>query len=885
MIRSAALHCTILPILVLACCALLSFGCVPRIADQQIAPQSGALGPLHVASPDWRDQVIYFAMIDRFDDGDPSNNDQGAGELMPSDGARYSGGDLAGLQRRLDYIQALGATALWITPPVAHRWWDPAARYGGYHGYWAEHFAEVDRHFGTLADYQALSRALHGRGMYLVQDIVVNHTGNYFSYRNAWNSDDPVQGFALQADHLGRTAPSQAPFDQNDARRSEHRAADIYHWTPAIRDYRDPEQEFRFQLADLDDLNTENPLVRATLRQSYNHWIEQVGVDGYRVDTAFYVPQEFFDDFLHSDDPEHPGILRTAAATGRQQFHLFGEGFGIDRAYEDSQARKIDSYMGQHQGRQLLPGMINFPLYGTLADVFARGRPTAELGYRIRSMMQVHAAPHLMPSFVDNHDVDRFLAGGSEAGLRQALLAMLTLPGIPTIYYGTEQALTGQRSAMFRGGYQSDGHDHFDTGSAPFRYLQSAIALRRAHPVFSRGTPSVLSENAASSGVLAYRMQSAEGTALVVFNSADHEALLDRLDTGMAPGSKLHGVFGIHAEPADQVVQADGSLSMTLAAREGLVWVLDAELGAIPQTAAAPELFALAAAEYRGDFAVEGKAPANEILRLVVDGNLSEARSVTADAHGRWRARVDTGNMIDPAVEHHLVAWSASRQIASQRRAFKVHRTWRLVLDQIDPGNDDRGPRGGYSYPTDPGWGVHKQLDIRRARIWTSGAALRLELQMHDITDVWNPPLGFDHVAFSLFFSLPGREDGVRALPQQNALMPADLRWQYRLRSHGWSNAMYSAAGADAKQDGSTMTPGAHIEVDRAQRIVRFTLPAAALGTPPDLSGLKLYATTWDYDGGYKMLGREAGPHGFGGGDGRRDPLIMDDALLVLPAH
>ena len=74
--------------------------------------------------------------------------------------------------------------------------------------------------------------------------------------------------------------------------------------------------------------------------------------------------------------------------------------------------------------------MLNFPLYGSTLDVFARGRPTAELGYRIRSMLRVHQHPQLMPSFVDNHDVDRFLAGGSEAGLKQSLLLMLTLLGV-----------------------------------------------------------------------------------------------------------------------------------------------------------------------------------------------------------------------------------------------------------------------------------------------------------------------------------------------------------------------------------------------------------------------------------------------------------------------
>src|SRR6185436_5867072 len=118
-------------------------------------------------SPDWRDQIVYFAMIDRFDDGDPSNDDQGANEYDPTTNAKYSGGDLAGVARRLDYIQGLGATTVWLTPPVANQWLNPRGRFGGYHGYWATDFMALDRHVGTLAEYQGLAQALHGRGMYL----------------------------------------------------------------------------------------------------------------------------------------------------------------------------------------------------------------------------------------------------------------------------------------------------------------------------------------------------------------------------------------------------------------------------------------------------------------------------------------------------------------------------------------------------------------------------------------------------------------------------------------------------------------------------------------------------------------------------------------------
>ncbi len=152
---------------------------------------------LHVASPEWQDQIVYFVMTDRFNDGDPSNNDQGAGEFDPADGAKYSGGDLRGVEAKIDYIKGLGATAVWVTPPVANQWWDPLNNYGGYHGYWASNFMEVDKHMGTLADYKSLSSSLHKSGMYLIQDVVLNHTGNFFSYRGGYDAADPTKFLSL----------------------------------------------------------------------------------------------------------------------------------------------------------------------------------------------------------------------------------------------------------------------------------------------------------------------------------------------------------------------------------------------------------------------------------------------------------------------------------------------------------------------------------------------------------------------------------------------------------------------------------------------------------------------------------------------------------------
>ena len=110
--------------------------------------------------------------------------------------------------------------------------------------------------------------------------------------------------------------PTQSPFDRNDWRDSLQRALGIYHWTPVVSDCTVPQQELNFQMSGLDDLNTENPNVRRALRRSYGHWIRQVGVDAFPIDTAFYVPPDFLADFLHARDPAAPGVARVAPHTG-----------------------------------------------------------------------------------------------------------------------------------------------------------------------------------------------------------------------------------------------------------------------------------------------------------------------------------------------------------------------------------------------------------------------------------------------------------------------------------------------------------------------------------------------------------------------------------------
>ena len=836
-------------------------------------------GPLHVPSPDWRDQVIYFVMTDRFEDGDPSNNDQGKGEYDPAQRGRFSGGDLKGVEKRLDYIQGLGATSVWVTPPVENQWLDPATGYGGYHGYWASDFKAIDRHLGSLKDYQNLSRALHGKGMYLIQDIVLNHTGNFFNYGSEYDPADPGKGYIPYPNSVPMAAPMQYPFSLNDPRRKADREAGIYHWTPDIKNLSERDQELNFQLSGLDDINTENPLVKRALRDSYAHWIKEAGVDGFRVDTIFYVPPDLMTDFLYSKDPKAPGIAEVARRTGRDNFHVFGEGFGMDRRFEDKVARRINSYMVGPNGEARAPGMINFPLYGTATDVFARGRPPAELAFRIENMMALHQRPHLMASFLDNHDVDRFLSGGTETGLRQNLLMLMTLPGIPVIYYGTEQGFTVQRAAMFAKGWGSGGRDHFDTTSPLYRYIASLTKLRRENRVLSRGTPKVLAGEAAGAGALVYLMQDGSETLLIGLNTADHPVLLDNLDIGQVSGTVLQPLFAMDGKAPLLVVGKNQRLTTQLAPHAGTVWrvskapplslkvaPISLSLDALPQGPVTEPILT-----------VQGQATPGEELKLVLDGNLGEAQSVQADATGRWQAKLSTAAFVDETITHRVTAYSVKSGQASPAGRFNVSPSWSLRNEMADPAGDDTGPPdAAYVYPTDPSF-APPTMDFRGARVSTAGGALKLELDMGAISQVWGPQNGFDHLSLTGFIQLPGPSaSGARAMPNQRGNLPGDMTWHYRFRAHGWTNALFSHVGANATQEGTKAGPAPSISVDKDAKRITLIFPSSSFGDQVDLTGATLFLTTWDYDAAYRSLEAKPGSYIFGGAKSASDPKIMD---------
>ena len=507
--------------------SLLACSQQPESGSSQVKePQQQALN-LHVPSPDWQDQVIYFVFTDRFNDGNPDNNDQGAGEYNPQKSSHFSGGDIQGVINQLDYLQELGVTSVWMTPVVENQWWSSVNNYGGYHGYWATHFGRIDPHFGDLATYQQLSHQLHERNMYLIKDIVVNHTGNFFNYRGGqagYNSDDTAENFYFLEDPNSiQPRPVQPPFDMIDRNDPEHVAAGIYNWTPTITDYRNQDHQFRYQLATLADLNTTNPKVINAFKQIYGDWIENAGVDAFRIDTVRYVEEEFFHHFMHDTD----GIHARAKATGRDHFLAFGEVFETSDTYQNDAEKSVASYLGSDE-KPALNSLISFPLYRELHSVFGQGFATGQLAYRIEQHMSQYPNPFVMPTFIDNHDMARFLANGNRAGLKQALATILTIPGIPTIYQGTEQAMDETRQAMFKGGYNAK-QDVFDTGSDMFRFIQQLIKLRTSDKIFTRGDLKMIASEQDAAGLLAYSRRYEGREVLVMLNTANNKILVDKL--------------------------------------------------------------------------------------------------------------------------------------------------------------------------------------------------------------------------------------------------------------------------------------------------------------------------------------------------------------------
>jgi glycosidase len=517
-------------------------------------PKSGDQPILATHVQDWRDEVVYQLLVDRFADGDVNNDYL----VQPGALARYQGGDWKGIVDHLDYLAALGITTLWISPVIQNVETD--AGVDAYHGYWAQDLTQPNRHFGDLAALRSMVAAAHDHGMKVVLDIVCNHMGQVFFYDMNLNGqpDEYVSGTGTTSPvtrstefdpdwdprgvqaftSLGDDGRAPIIFIQNAAinrvppRPGILGTATAYHGLGRILDYTKPDQVLLGDFpGGLKDVATENPDVRATMVDAYARWVEQTDLDGFRIDTVKHVEHEFWQVFAAA-------VRQRLAAQGKNNFLLFGEAFDGDDALLGSFTvpGELDSvfYFSQH--------------YQVFRDVFEYAHdPTQQKGtQQIADLWAARAknysgapqaggvgvAPNkLLVNFMDNHDVARFLfdAAGDVAALRNALTLLYTEEGIPDLYYGTEQEFAGGNDPANREVLWNTG---FATTNDTFSHIAKLARLRRAYPALRRGDTAVLwsSTHVAAeedAGVFAFERTGGDagsGYALVVMNTNEQKA-------------------------------------------------------------------------------------------------------------------------------------------------------------------------------------------------------------------------------------------------------------------------------------------------------------------------------------------------------------------------
>ncbi len=596
----------------LAVLAASSGGCVS-------VPNEGTQPVIATHVGDWRDEVIYQVLVDRFADGDVNNN------YLVREGflARYQGGDWRGLIDHLDYVKELGVTTLWISPVVKNVETD--ADVDAYHGYWAQDLTQVNPHFGTLSDLRSLTAAAHDRGLKVVLDIVTNHMGQVFFYDTNLNGNPDInaggtgqcapgqpgcQGASSPVTRITEFDPDWDPrgvqawtslglagraplvFIQNP---SINRVpppgilgtARAYHGFGRIVSYEDPKQ---VMLGDfpggLKDVATELPEVRAEMIDKYTRWVEVADLDGFRIDTVKHVEYEFWKEFASS-------VRKRLAAQGKQRFLMFGEAFDGN-----------DKLLGSYTQEDMLDSVFYFSQhYQVFRDVFvyahdeAQQKPTKQIedlwaqrrvNYRMEPQpggIGIAPAKSLV-NFMDNHDVARFLffANNDKDALRNALTFLMTEEGIPCLYYGTEQDFAGGNDPSNREVLWTTG---FPTNGETFRHFSKLARIRRESRALKYGDTKVVwasthTKDEEDAGIFAFERTGGDAEdayALVVLNTnARHPSATSdagKLMKLSRPGAVLVDVLNPDGQTV--TVPANGEVRLTVPAQRAMILVPEAD--------------------------------------------------------------------------------------------------------------------------------------------------------------------------------------------------------------------------------------------------------------------------------------------------------------------
>nr|QKQ15316.1 amylase [Geobacillus sp.] len=416
----------------------------------------------------WEDEAIYFIMVDRFNNMDPTNDQN----VNVNDPKGYFGGDLKGVTAKLDYIKEMGFTALWVTPIFKNM---P----GGYHGYWIEEFYQVHPHFGTLGDLKKLPKKTHKRDMKGILEFVANHGG----YNHPWVHDPTKKKWFL-------------PKKEN------------FYWD-------DPTPLENGWVYGLPDLAQENPEVQTYLIDAAQWWIKETDIDAYRLDTVRHVPKSFWQEFVK----ENKSV--------KKDFFLLCEVWSDDPRY-------IADY-----GKNGIDGFVDYPLYGAVKQSLARRDASPPPLYDVWEYNKtVYDRPHLLASFLDNHDTVRFTKLAIDnrnnpiSRIKLAMTYLFTAPGIPIMYYGTEIAMNG--------GQDPDNRRLMDFRADPeiIDYLKKIGPLRQELPSLRRGDFTLLYEK---DGMAVLKRQYQDETTVIAINNTSETQHVHLTNDQLPKNKELRG--------------------------------------------------------------------------------------------------------------------------------------------------------------------------------------------------------------------------------------------------------------------------------------------------------------------------------------------------------
>lgn len=455
------------------------------------------------------DEVFYFVIPDRFYNAEDSNDTGGiSGDRTqhgfdPTDRRYFHGGDLKGLTEKLKYLDKMGVTALWISPPFKNK--PVIGETAAYHGYWAVDYTQVDPHWGTNEDLKKFIKAAHKKKIKVFLDVVANHTADVIKFEECHDSDGnglPGVSCGYRSTEEIQTNP-YTPFVPAAEANSKVPA-----WLNDTQFYHNQgdstfagESSLNGDFFGLDDLKTEDPQVVQGMIDVFKFWISEFKIDGFRVDTIKHVNTEFWQQWV-------PAIEAHAKAEGIKDFFIFGEAFD-----------GLPATLAQFTRNAEFPSVLDFGLYFAIKDVVADTQGTDRLAWVFGEDDQYTTADsnaNQLMNFASNHDVgrighfiqQRFPNITDEEALSRAKLAQSLIflsRGIPVIYYGDEQGFTGDgedskaREDMFAsqvpdyndndliGTDSTTADDNFDQKHPIYKHIKDLQKLYQKHDALRLG--------------------------------------------------------------------------------------------------------------------------------------------------------------------------------------------------------------------------------------------------------------------------------------------------------------------------------------------------------------------------------------------------------------